>query len=124
VYPWGGEEPDKERANYDKTGIGGVTPVGLFGKGATPEGIYDLAGNVWEWVWDWYGDYPKGRQRNPTGPKKGSFRVMRGGAWVSIPAFLRAAYRVRDAPEVNYDVVGFRCARDKFSLTGVHHALC
>jgi formylglycine-generating enzyme required for sulfatase activity len=111
VYPWGGEEADEERANYDKTGIGAATPVGLFGKGATPEGIYDLAGNVLEWVWDWYGEYLKGKERNPTGPKRGTYRVCRGGAWGYDPPYLRAAYRGRNRPEDRYVNIGFRCAR-------------
>ncbi len=55
-YPWGPEEPDATRANYDETKIGAPAPVGVFPRGATPEGIEDLAGNVWEWVADWYGE--------------------------------------------------------------------
>ena len=79
AYPWGGEEPDEERANYDQTGIGAATPVGLFGKGATPEGIYDLAGNVWEWVGDWYGEYPKGKAAKSDGAEEGYLQgVARG----------------------------------------------
>jgi formylglycine-generating enzyme required for sulfatase activity len=112
VYPWGGEEPDKERANYDKTGIGAATPVGLFGKGATPEGIYDLAGNVWEWVCDWYGEYAIGKERNPTGPKNGTSKVLRGGAWGLSPPFLRGAYRLWRQPEDRLVGFGFRCARE------------
>jgi formylglycine-generating enzyme required for sulfatase activity len=111
-YPWGSEEPNGERANYDETGIGAATPVGLFGKGATPEGIYDLAGNVWEWVSDWYGDYPKGEQRNPTGPKEGTRRVVRGGAWYNFATSLRAALRGTSAPGARNDVTGFRCVRE------------
>ena len=118
AYPWGKDEPDKERANYSETGIGAATPVGLFPKGATPDGIHDLAGNVWEWVADWYGEYPKGRQRNPTGPKKGEDRVLRGGAWGRNATLLRAAFRDRVVPEYRSEL--FRvslCPGSIFPLT-------
>jgi formylglycine-generating enzyme required for sulfatase activity len=115
-YPWGNDKPDKERANYDATRTGAPTPVGLFPKGATADGIYDMAGNVWEWVADWYGDYPKVRQRNPTGPENGEFKVLRGGAWYFNSLYLRAAYRGRYVPEVRLNYIGFRCARELLSL--------
>jgi formylglycine-generating enzyme required for sulfatase activity len=111
-YPWGAEEPDPTRANYEITAVGAPTPVGLFPRGATPEGICDLAGNVWEWVADWHGKYPKGRLRNPRGPKTGLYRVMRGGAWIVGPGYLRAAEHSRGAPLDGYVSFGFRCARD------------
>jgi formylglycine-generating enzyme required for sulfatase activity len=111
-YPWGTEEPDPSRANYDETKIGAPTPVGLFPGGATPEGICDLAGNVWEWVADWYGEYPKGNQKNPAGPKTGDSRVLRGGAWYFQSGVLGAANRVRFQPGYRYGIIGFRCARD------------
>src|SRR5712692_2695201 len=49
-YPWGSEAPDPDRANYGETNLGRVSPVGLFPRGSTPEGIADMGGNVWEWV--------------------------------------------------------------------------
>jgi formylglycine-generating enzyme required for sulfatase activity len=113
-YPWGEAEPDKERANYAETGIDTPTPVGLFPKGATPNGIYDLAGNVWEWVADWYGHYPKGRQENPTGPESGESKVLRGGAGYSA-VYLRAAGRGRGEPGDCGSYIGFRCARELLS---------
>jgi formylglycine-generating enzyme required for sulfatase activity len=89
--------------------------VGVFPKGGTADGIYDLAGNVWEWVADWYREYPKGRPRNPRGPKEGEDKVLRGGAWVNYATVLRAAYRVRLVPEYWSYIVGFRCAREASS---------
>jgi formylglycine-generating enzyme required for sulfatase activity len=112
-YPWGAEEPDATRANYRDAKVGAPTPVGLFPRGATPEGICDLAGNVWEWVADWYAEeYPKGRQRNPTGPEGGGLRVLRGGAWYYVSRILRAAFRSGIVPVVRSSNFGFRCARE------------
>jgi formylglycine-generating enzyme required for sulfatase activity len=114
VYPWGNEDPDETRANYDKTGLGEPSPVGLFPKGGTPEGVgvEDLAGNVWEWVADWYADYASGGQRNPTGPASGELKVLRGGAWFSDATEVRTVYRFRFKPESRYNSFGFRCARE------------
>jgi serine/threonine-protein kinase len=111
-FPWPHGEPDANRANYRDTGIGAPTPVGLFPLGATPDGICDMAGNVWEWVSDWYAAYPKRKQRNPTGPEKGSDKVLRGGSWSNYALNLRAAYRVRYVPDYWYYNIGFRCARE------------
>ncbi len=99
-YPWGNEEPDKERANYRATGIGHPTPVGLFPRGATPDTlIHDMAGNVWEWVHDRY-------------DKKGQNRVLRGGSWINVSSDLVASVRVRSDPVFRNDNIGFRCARE------------
>ncbi|HWT79628.1 MAG TPA: SUMF1/EgtB/PvdO family nonheme iron enzyme, partial [Candidatus Methylomirabilis sp.] len=81
-YPWGNEEPDATRANYGETGPRHATPVGLYPAGATPEGVQDMAGNVWEWVDDWY-------------DKNKTVRVLRGGSWFSDATVLRAAGRLR-----------------------------
>ena len=116
-YPWGNEEPDTERANYSEGSVDHATPVGLYPRGAKPEGIDDLAGNVWEWVADWYGEgyYAKSPSKNPNGPQPGERRVLRGGGWYSYPRGLRAAYRVWNLPVPRYDLVGFRCVREVFS---------
>ena len=98
-YPWGNEPPDSTRANYGSGKIGHATPVGLYPLGATPEGVDDMAGNVWEWVADWY-DEDK------------TARVLRGGSWVNVEWVLRAANRLRVEPEVRDDSIGFRCARE------------
>jgi formylglycine-generating enzyme required for sulfatase activity len=110
VYPWGSEEPDPSRANYRETNVGAPTPVGLFPRGATPEGICDLAGNVYEWVSDWYREYPKGEQKDPPGLESGSGRVLRGGAWGSVPWALSTAGRGWFEPGDRVDF-GLRCAR-------------
>jgi formylglycine-generating enzyme required for sulfatase activity len=112
-YPWGSAEPNPNFANYNETKIGVPTPVGVFPQGATPGGIQDMAGNVWEWVADWYAEYEKGaNQRNPKGPPEGDIRVFRGGAWRSRASYLRAANRDGLRPENRYFDIGFRCARE------------
>ena len=78
----GDEEPDESRANYADANVGAPTPVGLFPNGATPEGICDMAGNVLEWVADWYGEYWTEKQWNPLGPVTGEARVLRGAGGV------------------------------------------
>ncbi len=100
-YPWGDEKPDAQRANYGEGGPGHATPVGLYPAGGTPEGLQDMAGNVWEWCEDWY--------------EKDKYRVLRGGAWVSYEDGLRSASRSRDGPEGRDGSFGFRLARDRFS---------
>ena len=103
-YPWGKEEPDERRANYGvylRKGPGHPTPVGLYPMGATPEGLEDMAGNVWEWTADWY---DSGREQ----------RSLRGGSWFGLPVNLRAASRNWNPPDFRIDYIGFRCVREVF----------
>lgn len=74
-------------------------------------GLYDMHGNVWEWVQDWYGDYPNGAVTNPRGATTGSDRVFRGGSWGSSAMILRSAGRSADAPLVRDQFLGFRLVR-------------
>jgi formylglycine-generating enzyme required for sulfatase activity len=77
--------------------------------------LYDLSGNVWEWVWDWYGEYQEKEQRDPVGPPKADAivanRVVRGGGWYDVAWRLRVAYRSRFAPGNRYLIQGFRLVR-------------
>src|SRR5207244_2181593 len=103
-YPWGEDEVDagdEVRANYG-SGPGGrgdgfelAAPVGRFAAGASAFGVFDMAGNVSEWCSDWYDPdtYLTGPDRDPTGPPKGTMRVLRGGNWCSTPSQLRATRR-------------------------------
>jgi len=117
-YPWGNEEPDKKRANFgnccfiQKGTI--LTESGHFKIGMSPEGIYDLGGNVAEWVYDWYDKkyYQNSPYKNPKGPKKGKYHVIRGGAWNSLPVYLRSSSRYGDSDAKDYYGIGCRCAKD------------
>ena len=84
-------------------------PVGT--KAANAWGLYDMHGNVWEWVWDWHADYDADGQVDPTGPVAGANRVDRGGGWYDDATGLRAAKRGRDHPAARSNALGFRPAR-------------
>jgi formylglycine-generating enzyme required for sulfatase activity len=92
--------------------VGDTSEVGSYPSGVSPYGALDLAGNVWEWVADWYDSsyysiYP---DRNPTGPTSGDYRVLRGGSWNSSVTDVRSAVRQRVNPDFWDFEVGFRCA--------------
>ena len=116
IYPWGNEAPTRLHANYGRKewdNHQALTPVGSFEEGKSPYGIYDMAGNAWEWVFDWYDHdyYKKGSKKNPSGPAKGDAKVVRGGSWLYVPEFLRSAHRFDAQPANRYFGYGFRCAR-------------
>lgn len=111
TYPWG-EGIDPSLANYADSGFGDTVEAGDYGDGASPYGILDMAGNVWEWVMDWYNSsyYQFSLLSNPFGPDSGEFHVLRGGSWADTGNLLRASVRGRDDPEVIQDRgFGFRC---------------
>jgi formylglycine-generating enzyme required for sulfatase activity len=116
-YPWGNEPPDANRANFSKCCFiqkGMVlNQVGDFEQGKTPENVYDLGGNVAEWVSDWYDKkyYSKAPYKNPLGPEKGKYHVIRGGAWNSLPVYLRSSSRYGDSDAKDYYGIGCRCAK-------------
>jgi formylglycine-generating enzyme required for sulfatase activity len=111
IYPWG-DQWDFARANTDEQGPGRTSPVGSYPSGTSPHGALDMAGNVWEWVADWYdGDhYGQSPDRNPTGPPSGNFRVLRGGAWSRSYVRARSANRNASYPVRGDEGLGFRCA--------------
>jgi formylglycine-generating enzyme required for sulfatase activity len=87
----------------------GTQPVGR--KAPNELGLYDMSGNVYEWVNDWYGTYSAESQRNPNCPTTGSYRVARGGSWISAARFARVSYRDYDEPGDRIAGLGFRLAR-------------
>jgi len=112
IYPWGNEQPNKNRCNFDKNAKD-TTPVGRYSPaGDSPYGCVDMAGNVCEWVSDWYhGDYYESSlDRNPTGPSFGEYRVLRGGGWANTERNVRSAFRVRHSPDYRDVHDGFRVA--------------
>jgi outer membrane protein assembly factor BamB len=110
VYPWGNAMPDKNLLNYNDV-IGDTTEVGIYPKGASLYGALDMAGNVWEWVNDWFAPayYRNSPASNPLGPESGSTHVLRGGSWNLNADLVRSTYRGTHPSEPNLGI-GFRCA--------------
>jgi formylglycine-generating enzyme required for sulfatase activity len=94
------------QANYN---IGKTTNVGSYSANAW--GLYDMHGNVWEWCWDWYGNYSSGAQTDPVGASSGTSRLARGGSWYSDAQHVRSAYRNYGTPSGRSSRLGFRLVR-------------
>ncbi len=117
LFPWGNQVPHEESANF---GLGArfsysqvLASVQRYEQGRSAYGVHQMAGNVGEWVADWYGAnyYETGPLKNPTGPDLGSFRVVRGGSWSDLPKYLLTYGRFKLPPETRNSYTGFRCAR-------------
>jgi formylglycine-generating enzyme required for sulfatase activity len=129
LYPWGevrdcskansyacnhdpeGNDPTRPRCGYSASCR--TTRVSAYPEGASPYGVLNMAGNVWEWVADWYSPdyYSNSPTSNPTGPTQGEFRVRRGGGSTSLPQDLRVTSRASGKPIHYFDgQMGFRCA--------------
>lgn len=116
MYPWGNEPPNCKLANYWGKVDGCVadtTKVGSYPAGASPYGVLDLAGNVWEWVQDWYDEtyYSDAPASNPIGPLAGEVRIQRGGSLADEDSIIRSAQRYRYYIVIDpYGWIGIRCA--------------
>ena len=112
IWPWSSNWEDG-RANTSDGGAGSVVAVGNYPASASPYGIMDMTGNVWEWVADWYDPlwYSNSPLRNPGGPPQGAGRVLRGGSFKNPPWEVRAAHRHSGGPDGYAPDHGFRCAR-------------
>lgn len=130
LFPWGDGELQDYYANFCDEGCPGhsvestergfddgyrdVAPVGSYPDGASPFGVLDMAGNVLEWVADWYAVdyYIRSPDANPMGPEDGTKNIIRGGSWWSLREGLRPAARASKSIDYSSDMVGFRCAVD------------
>ena len=114
LYPWGNAAPSASLLNSFNdvdVNVGDTAQVGHYPLAASPYGALDMAGNVWEWVADWYSDsdYASSPSRNPTGPTSGVLRVLRGGAFYNNASNVRCAIRYGVTPLVRSVKYGFRC---------------
>jgi len=110
LYPWGDQDLACSRLNFSGC-EGDTVKVGSYP--ANGYGLFDMAGNVWEWVWDWYSEsyYASSPSRNPTGPSWGEYRLLRGGSWYGLGGYLRVSGRSGVDPSDVVGSFGFRCAR-------------
>jgi eukaryotic-like serine/threonine-protein kinase len=122
IYPWGDASPTCHYTVFDSSrGHGGdgcgkdrTWPVMSKEPGRNPFGLFDMAGNVYEWCEDWYDDnyYSRMPKRNPLNRTKANFRVIRGGSWISFPRGMRVSNRYWIVPPYGSKLMGFRCSRD------------
>jgi formylglycine-generating enzyme required for sulfatase activity len=112
TYPWGNQAPSATLANYDDM-VGDTTEVGAYPAGASPYGALDMAGSVWEWTADWYSQnyYGRSPSNNPTGPRTGTIKAARGGAFFSWPTAIQTTYRAGGRLSDAAPGLGIRCAR-------------
>ncbi len=128
IYPWGNQPAGLSRSNFGRSGLSGpvrdrperlmlyppIISVDKYDNALSPYGLYQMVGNVAEWVADWYDkDYYKSApDKNPKGPEKGTQRAFRGGGWIDSTPTVRAAQRNGGDPDTKMNWLGFRCARD------------
>lgn len=114
-WPWGSTYADGyANARGEDDGFAYTAPVGSFEAGRSPFGLYDMSGNVLEWIFDWYDEffYKDGQVTYPKGPDAGMAKVVRGGSWDNVGSDLRTTKRYAVAPNRKEATIGFRCAMD------------
>ena len=118
VFPWGDKFPTQElvtyRRKFNQLGFKALEKIDSMHAGRSPYGIHHMAGNVWEWVNDWYSDiyYEESPYANPKGPDSGISKVLRGGNWYYKAYYMRTTYRFNEKPNKFKNWQGFRCAKD------------
>lgn len=128
IYPWGNQPAGLTRSNFGRGGLSGpvrdrperlllyppIISVDKYDNAVSPYGLFQMSGNVAEWVADWYDkDYYKtAPDRNPKGPEKGTQKAFRGGGWIDSTPTVRVAQRNGTDPKTSMNWLGFRCARD------------
>ncbi|MCH6557268.1 MAG: SUMF1/EgtB/PvdO family nonheme iron enzyme [Nitrospirae bacterium] len=128
IYPWGKQPAGLGRANFGRRELSGpvrarperlrlyppIIAVDKYENAVSPFGVHQVAGNVAEWVADWYDAayYRKAPDRNPKGSEGGTHRAFRGGGWIDSTPMVRAAQRNGADPDTRMNWLGFRCARD------------
>ncbi len=128
IYPWGNQMAGLSRSNFGRTGLSGpvrdrperlllyppIISVDKYENAVSPYGVFQMSGNVAEWVADWYDSkyYAKAPDKNPKGPETGTQRSFRGGGWIDSTPSVRAAQRNGTDPNTKMNWMGFRCARD------------
>ncbi len=112
-FPWGNTSPDDRHANFARA-VGHTSAVGGLPKGSACCGAMDMAGNVWEWIFDWKGPYAKAKEprESPRGPDSGEHKIIRGGSWSSPEDSCRGAFRNWCDPLSRGPHIGFRGACD------------
>jgi iron(II)-dependent oxidoreductase len=134
IYPWGNQMAGLSRANFGRTGLSGpvrdrperlllyppIISVDKYDNATSPYGVFQMAGNVAEWVNDWYDPkyYAGAPDKNPKGPQTGSQRSFRGGGWIDSTPSVRVAQRNGTDPNTKMNWMGFRCARDVNEAAG------
>ncbi len=119
IFPWGNEPAGWIKSNIAHPGskrgfkYPPLANINRYDKGASPYGVYQMAGNVSEWVSDWFDPeyYRQGHNKNPSGPTSGEFKVFRGGSWNEDPEVARSAGRNGGSPDRESYLTGFRCAK-------------
>ena len=123
LFPWGDAAPDSERAMFGQHHIHEIpilAAVDSLALGRSPYGLHHMAGNVAEWVQDWFGldYYAYMPGRNPVGPASGRYKGVRGGSWKSNIIMLRTATRSGFSPDQRSATIGFRCAQSSVATGG------
>ena len=108
LYPWGNEW-DPAKANTKESGFRGTVTVGSFAEGVSPYGVFDMAGNVWEWMADWYQPYPGSTYQSDYFGEK--FKGTRSGGWFQEANLVTTSNRSATDPSAANDDLGFRCVR-------------